>query len=194
MSEPDAAIEDAAPPKPKLTIRYSADSYGRCRRTVLDLDAVKPGDIGGLYAAISNTVSADLTRMRLERKASSKTKAALSMGSSASDQPLEPLNCDIKIDLCRLLDKGKLILPPLGDSTLVEANEDTNKRIDFIEFLLKDGIRNGDEWGNQILEGLCFEEGVRWPWYCLRVSYMHGLCLPTSRIGYALMGNRSSLG
>lgn len=174
MSEPDTAKEDAAPPKPKLIIRYSADSYGRCRHTALDLDAVKPGDIGGLYAAISDAISADLTRMRLERKASSKTKV-LSMGSSGSDQPLESLNCDIKIDLCRLLDKGKLILPPLGDSTLVEVNEDTNKRMDFIEFLMKDGVRDGDGWGNQILEGLCFEEGTRWPWYCLRVSYMHGL-------------------
>jgi hypothetical protein len=186
MSESDAAIEDTPPspppPSPKTKIRFSTDSYNRCKHTKFDLAAVKPGDIGSLYAAISDAITADLNRLRIERRASSKTRSVLPIGSSGSmnsEQLLDPLNCDIKIDLCRLLHKDELILPPLEKAMFVEFQDDPRKRMDFLDFLLKEGVGvgvegGGEEWGEQISEGLCFKEGIAWPWYCLRVSYTHG--------------------
>jgi len=112
------------------------------------------------------------------------------MGSLApgAETKYEPLNCELRIEHCRLLDKGgKLVLPPLGKAKIVavEGKEgwDTvggkSKRMDLVEWLLSVAVIEASSeeegavvWGEEILQGLLFEEGVNWPWYCIKVGFV----------------------
>ena len=129
------------------------------------------------------------------------------MGSLApgAETKYEPLNCELRIEHCRLLDKGgKLVLPPLGKAKVVavEGKEgwDTvggkSKRMDLVEWLLSVAVIEASSeeegavaWGEEILQGLLFEEGVNWPWYCIKAGFVFGmyLCLSTSWEGAILI-------
>jgi hypothetical protein len=108
------------------------------------------------------------------------------MGASApgAEAKYEPLNCELRIEHCRLLDKGgKLVLPPLGKANVVVVDSNDWERVggrprkmDLVEWLLSATVvgDGGEEavWGEEVLQGLLFEEGINWPWYCIKAGFV----------------------
>jgi hypothetical protein len=187
----------------RTTIRYCT-GFGRTRNrhVTVDFESIEPGDVGGLYAAISTAITNDLNRHRRGSRASSSkggsSKAASFFGgtvleqSSATPTLLNPLDCDLKIELCRLLDKdGLLFLPPVKDTSVFRqkyaqlqgssAQDPRDKKYDLLAFLLDRDVKNG--W-DHLQDGIFFEEGENWPWYCFLVSHSHGLGSLPLRIAF----------
>lgn len=96
------------------------------------------------------------------------------------------------------------MLPPLGKANVVavEGKEGWDtvggkpKRMDLVEWLLSVAVIEASSeeegavaWGEEVLQGLLFEEGVNWPWYCIKVGFVFGmyLCPSTSRGGAILI-------
>lgn len=175
-------IEDARPIR--TTIRYTTESNRhRNRHVAVNFSAITPGDIGGLYAAVSTAITADLNRLRRESKGGSlKTSAFFGEGGSGPAQ-LNAIDCDLKIELCRLLDSnGTLFLPPVKDTSVfrkqyahlqgANSQDPRDKKYDFLAFLLDQNVKSSWE---HLQDGLFFEEGDGWPWYCLLVSFTNGM-------------------
>ncbi|CUS07257.1 unnamed protein product [Tuber aestivum] len=187
-------VVNAIAPPDKLHIRYSNEttSNRRWRHVPFDISAITPGDIGGLYAALCSTITTDLQRLQYERKLASKRASSFGISSPApgAEARYEPLNCELRIEYCRLLDKsGKLVLPPLGKANVVvaESKEDweraggRSRRMDLVEWLLSAAVvgvvgatseEGAVAWGEEVLQGLLFEEGVNWPWYSISASFV----------------------
>lgn len=167
-------IETAAPPR--STIRYRKEwGHAGHHHVSVDFSAITPGDIGGLYAALSEAITADLVRRESSSKSSSK------VSSKAAPERMLPLNCDIKVELCRLLDdQGRLYIPPVKDTSVfrqkyaqLQGGGGTDKTYELLAFLLDRDVKKSWE---HLQDGLFFEEGEGWPWYSLLVSYSHGRC------------------
>ncbi|KAG0644372.1 hypothetical protein HOY80DRAFT_996992 [Tuber brumale] len=183
-------VVNAIVPPNKLHIRYSTETSTnnhRWRHVHFDISAIAPGDIGGLYTALCSAITIDLQRLQHERKLASKRASSFGMGPSApgAEVKYEPLNCELRIEHCRLLDKdGKLVLPPLGKANVVvvESNDweragGRSRKMDLVEWLLSATVVgvDGEEavvWGEEVLQGLLFEEGVNWPWYCIKAGFV----------------------
>jgi len=88
------------------------------------------------------------------------------------------------------------VLPPLGKANVVavEAKEGSGRAggksrcMDLVEWLLSVAVIEADSgeegavaWAEEVLQGLLFEEGVNWPWYCMKVGFVFGMHLYTSR-------------
>lgn len=193
MAEPAAEeveVETVEARPLRTTIRYTTESgRTRNRHVTVNFDSIHLGDIGGLYAAISGAITRDLNRLRREsRLGSSKASSFFSADSSTGTPPaqLNPIDCDLKIELCRLLDKGgMLFLPPVKDTSVFRqkyaqlqssnTQDPRDKKYDLLAFLLDRDVKNG--W-DHLQDGMFFEEEEGWPWYCLLVSFSHGLSRP----------------
>lgn len=195
MAEPTAEeveVETVEARPLRTTIRYTTESNRtRNRHVTVNFDSIHHGDIGGLYAAVSGAITRDLNRLRREsRLGSSKASSFFSgaVADSSSGAPpaqLNPIDCDLKIELCRLLDKsGMLFLPPVKDTSVFRqkhaqlqssnSQDPRDKKYDLLAFLLDRDVKNG--W-DHLQDGMFFEEEDGWPWYCLLVSFSHGLFL-----------------
>lgn len=193
MAEPTAEevdMVDARPPR--TTIRYSTDSSRtKNRHVTVNFESIQPGDIGGFYAAVSAAITNDLNSLRRgSRPSATSSKASSFFGSAgvelSSGAPqalLNPLDCDIRIELCRLLDKdGILFIPPVKDTSVFRqkhaqlqssnSQDPRDKKYDLMAFLLDRDVKNG--W-DHLQDGMFFEDGEDWPWYSLLVSFSHGL-------------------
>ncbi|KAH0609914.1 uncharacterized protein H6S33_012460 [Morchella sextelata] len=166
----EIGIEIAAPPK--YTIRYRKEwGHSVHHHVSVDFSAITPGDIGGLYAALSEAITADLVR----REGSSKSGKGLSR---AVPRTMLPLDCDIKVELCRLLDdQGRLYIPPVKETSVfrqkyaqLQGGNATDKTYELLAFLLDRDVKKAWE---HLQDGLFFEEEEGWPWYSLLVSYSH---------------------
>ena len=202
-------VVDAIAPPSKLYIRYSTETNANNHRwghVCFDVSAITPGDIGGLYAALSSAIATDLQRLQHERKLVSKRASSFGMGLTApgSETKYDPLNCELRIEHCRLLDKsGKLVLPPLGKANVLavagkegwERAGGKSGRMDLVEWLLSIVVIKASSegegavmWGAEVLQGLLFEEGVNWPWYCIKVGFVFGMYLcPSTTRGDAIL-------
>ncbi|RPA95281.1 hypothetical protein L873DRAFT_1812950 [Choiromyces venosus 120613-1] len=183
-------VVDAIAPPSKMYIRYSTETHTsnqHWRHVHFDIAAIAPGDIGALYAALCRTITTDLQRLQHERKVAAKRSSSFGMSSSGQGETkYDVLNCELKIEYCRLLDKaGKLVLPPLGKANIVVGSKEdwergAPKKMDLVEWSLNSGLvveGEGGEavWGEEVLQGLLFEDGVNWPWYCIKASFVFGM-------------------